>query len=351
VSETEGCENCGSEVGEQVKKGFTFYKGFRLCMDCYAALQPHMLVEVDKIHVPSVRLRSRFDEETAQQFSDSVAEHGVLVPIYVFKDESGNFWLADGLHRLNELKSMRRKFAPAIIREGGEVDAAIASARLNMLRGKVNYAELAKLIVYLKDQCKWTVRKICKEIGLRSAGYVSSLYKLAKSRPDLLKEVEEDQLSIHAAIEQLSCSTVEHTTHQARSEEDGAASSTVETEMVKPLIPTSVTRISVEKISPALAASESNEEQQPLTLEELVSTPIQKSEKDKEAFKDRRGLACAYCGLPFTKEDSESDRVSWIPVHRDEKSLALDVLEKARAEREGRNALPSLGGEANVREQ
>jgi ParB-like chromosome segregation protein Spo0J len=148
MTETQRCENCGVEVGEEAKRVFTFYKGLRLCLSCYETLQPHPIVKVDEVRIPSVRLSSKFDDETASQFSESIAEHGILIPIHIFKDESGNFWLADGLHRLNHLKSMGRKFAPAVVKEGSEVDAAVASARLNILRGRANLAELAKLVTF-----------------------------------------------------------------------------------------------------------------------------------------------------------------------------------------------------------
>jgi ParB/RepB/Spo0J family partition protein len=314
LSEAKRCTNCGTEIGEK-KAEFTFYRGFALCLDCYKRLQPYPIVRVDEIKIPKIRLRSIFDGETLEQFRESVAEYGVLAPIHVIRDKEANLWLADGEHRLIEAKARGMRLITAVVSEGEEVDAIVGSAKLNLLRGRVNSGDLAELILYLKDNLGWSYKAICKELGLKSEGYVSELYRLAKDHPDLLKAIKEERLSIHTAIEKMRGSTVEPSI-----EEVGLGSG----EGLKQSITT--------KVSQGTREEKPSEAPQGLTLEDLATPEVPLQQITKDSRSKPEYMTCDFCGKILSRSE-----VRWLKVHADEYDEALQrvkggVRDERRAE-------------------
>jgi len=71
-------------------------------------------ISTDKIKIPEVRVSSIFDDETHSLFKESIRELGALQPILVAWDGE-DYWLIDGLHRLEEYKLNNRKTIPAAV--------------------------------------------------------------------------------------------------------------------------------------------------------------------------------------------------------------------------------------------
>ncbi|MCS7114077.1 MAG: ParB/RepB/Spo0J family partition protein, partial [Candidatus Bathyarchaeota archaeon] len=136
-------------------------------------------LKVTDIKIPEGRLHSHFDDHS--DFEESVRANGVIQPIYVFEDENGVYWLADGQNRLETAKSQGKLMVPAYVTCGSEKDAVLYSAKLNVLRGEVNAGEFAEYVLNLKERYGMKVEEIAKNIG-RSKGHVSKLLAVAQNR-------------------------------------------------------------------------------------------------------------------------------------------------------------------------
>jgi ParB/RepB/Spo0J family partition protein len=277
-------------------------------------------LKVDDIRIPEGRLRSYI--EGHEDFEESIKAEGVIQPIYVFEEEGQNgkpiYWLADGGNRLEVAKRQDRPIIQAYVLHGSEDDALLYSAKLNVHRGKVNVGELAEFVKRLKDR-GMKVEEIADSLRL-SKGYVSELLAVAENG-EILEKLKKGFFSLREAYKSLKSSFAEPISQETRHEK-----------------PTEITTVGQK---PEVSKAETS------TIKTQQTSKIEHTGLPDEIFqpigpekRDLRDWNCAYCGSPFTKLDSETDNVRWIPVHKHEKSLALDVLEKARAEREAQNESP-----------
>ncbi|MDW8003989.1 MAG: ParB/RepB/Spo0J family partition protein [Thermofilaceae archaeon] len=115
-------------------------------------------LKIENIKIPTFRLHSHF--ENTMDFEESIKADGVIQPIHIFEDENGVYWLADGQNRLETAKSQGKLMIPAYVLHGSKQDAILHSAKLNVLRGKVNVGELAEFILNVKVSFNWTVEKL-----------------------------------------------------------------------------------------------------------------------------------------------------------------------------------------------
>jgi ParB/RepB/Spo0J family partition protein len=288
-------------------------------------------LKVDDIRVPEGRLNSYFED--SEDFEASVKAEGVIQPIYVFKDENGVHWLADGKNRLETAKKHGKTMIPTYILDGSMEDALLYSAKLNVHRGKVNVGELAEFVKRLKGK-GMKAEDIADSLKL-SKGYVSKLLTVADNG-EILEKLKKGSVSLMEAYE--SCkSFLMKPESQETIQEKPSEITTVER---KPLTD--------EALGLTSSFKEAVEKREQFKHEEAEGT-----KKMETGFfkRDLRGQVCAYCGVPFSKEDSEFDNVRWIPVHKHEKSKAYDVLEKARAESKAQNESCQPRGEEHGEER
>jgi ParB-like chromosome segregation protein Spo0J len=282
------------------------------------------------IRIPDHRLNIKISD--MKSFEESIKAERVLQPVYVFQDDEGIYWLADGRNRL-EIAKKYGYLVQAYVLHGTKEDAMLYSAKLNIHRGKVNYGELAEFVGYLKS-LGWTLEKIANELHYKSKGYISFLLQVAENRT-VLEKLKRGLISLKEAKNEVLGSLREQEPREAICESK-AESPKVEEKQQKE-------ERKLEAVKEQQEVGLSNEDiGLTSNLNEAMRgkglfQPLGPEEREK---KDLRGWNCAYCGAPFTKLDSESGNVRWIPVHKHEKSLALDILEKARAEREAQNESP-----------
>lgn len=274
-------------------------------------------LRITDIKIPEIRLNSEFSQEEYAEFIDSLGKNGQLQSVVVVEDESGEKWLVDGRHRLEALKALGHKIVRAEIKKGKLADAITGSVIHNLRRGRVNVAELSKVIQFLHQNFNWTLDQIAQHLGYKSKGIVSRLLKVADS-PELLKMAEEGKLTLHDIFH------LDEVLH------------------AKP--------ISEEKASFAergeilgVQKSEDSEVRQPLTDEDLgFSSNLKVALEEGKRFKPlgpddlkaetRKSefMTCDYCGKILSRLD-----VRWIRVHVDEyDKVLLGIKRLAEAERE-----------------
>jgi ParB/RepB/Spo0J family partition protein len=252
--------------------------------------------KIEDIKIPEFRLNSSFSEEGLEEFHASIGLDGVIQPVHVIRDKDGNLWLADGRHRLESARESGHSVIPAIVVDGTYEQAVLESALLNIHRGKANPADLARYVKGLKEQFRYSLQKIADKLRL-DKGYISKLLKIADN-PEALEKLRNGLLSVNEAYKIAIGCTVQ---------------------------PISSKKASFGETSP-------NKASQGLSDRDLgVTESSKKAMETGERFesvkgggkRDYRKFTCVFCGKPFgSKED-----VAWLPVHKEEESKAIDVLE------------------------
>jgi ParB/RepB/Spo0J family partition protein len=267
---------------------------------------------IDQIKIPELRLSSSFSDEELDEFHASISVDGVKNPIRVIRDEEGNNWLADGRHRLEALKKMGHKVAPCIVVDGTYEDAVLESALLNIHRGKANPADLALYVKGLRDKFEWSLEKTADKLRI-SKGYISKLLKITEY-DEVLEKLRNGELSVIEAYEM------------------------VKGFMMKPI---SSKKASIGETSPNKAFQGLSDRD--LGVTESLKEAMEKGERFEpvkgEGKRDYRKFTCVLCGKRFRSKEE----VAWLPVHKEEESKAIDVLESFHVE--GGNSYLNLEGE------
>jgi ParB/RepB/Spo0J family partition protein len=267
-------------------------------------------LKVDDVRVPEYRLHSKF--KRIGVFESNVKSEGVIQPIFVFEDDKGTYWLADGQNRLEIIKKIGKPLIQAYVLHGSKEDAIAYSVKLNKLRGKVNTGELAEFLLYLQKTFDWNNQTLAEKTGL-SKSYVSELLTIAENS-QILEKLKKGLISKKEALTSCKSSPAN-------------------------IIPKPETQ---EKPS----APKPEAQEQPITYEDLGLTsnlkeamekgkrfiPI-KAEEEEEEKRKSQYMTCDFCGKILSRLD-----VRWIKVHEEEYDKVLLAIHKmAEAERETRN--------------
>ncbi|MEM0358381.1 MAG: ParB N-terminal domain-containing protein [Candidatus Bathyarchaeia archaeon] len=274
-------------------------------------------LKVDDVKIPEFRLHSRFENDS--DFEKSIKADGVIQPIYVFEDENGVYWLADGQNRLEALKKQPDKpMIQAYVMHGSIEDALLFSAKLNVLRGKVNVGELAEFIYNLQRLTNWGVEKLAEKIGL-SKGYVSKLLAVAENK-EIVENLKKGSISIEEAYKSSKSFVAKPVSQETRYEEKPSF-----TPMKKEACEQSEEGLTNEDLGLTSSLKEAMEEGKRFK-------PLGPDEEEEE----RRGR-CAYCGGYFTSKSE----ITFIAVHKKEcKRKVWDLIIQAERESQTDSSQP-----------
>jgi len=272
-------------------------------------------LKVEDVKIPHGRLHSHFDDNP-DDFEESVRLDGVIQPIYVIQDENGEYWLADGQNRLETAKKEGKTLIPAIVKRGSKKDAILQSAKLNVLRGKVNVGELAEFIYNLRSR-GLKVEEIAKEIRL-SKGYISQLITIAQNK-EILEKLKKGLISKQQAYESAKSLLSKQASQDTRYDRETA-------EARQP-----ITDKDLGLTTSLKEAMETGKRFKPLGPEDL--------KPEKEEPKKTEYMTCDFCGKILPRYDAR-----WIKVHSDEYDKVLLAIHKLRekeeAERETQSGSP-----------
>jgi len=276
-------------------------------------------LKVDDIQIPENRLHSRFKKIGV--FESNVKSEGVIQPIFVFEDDKGNYWLADGQNRLEITKKIDKPLIQAYILHGSKEDAIAYSVKLNKLRGKVNTGELAEFLLYLQKTFNWNNQTIAEKTGL-SKSYVSELLAITQNG-ELVEKLKKGLISKKEALTSCKSSPANF--------------------IPKPELEENSKSLLSKQVSEETRQEKPSETRQPLTDEDFGLTsnlkeameegkrfiPIKPEKSEEKEVADYRRFKCVCCDEGFKL----GEKPRWIPVHDYCETDALNVLEKARAER------------------
>lgn len=156
-------------------------------------------IPVEKCVVPEVRITAVYDEELQKMLRDSLEVMGQVVPIVVIEHE-GEYWVADGRHRLEEARNRGDKEISAVIRPGNPEDVLLLNLVTNRLRGKVKASELVLVIQELYESHKLDSEQIAQKTGI-SRDTIEKYLFVAKASPEVQEALDAEVIGISHAYE------------------------------------------------------------------------------------------------------------------------------------------------------
>ncbi len=132
--------------------------------------------------------RKFFAEEELNDLKNSIAEYGVLQPVIVKKERSGEYSLIAGERRVRAAKLAGLTKIPAIVKDFDDRDAALISVVENVQRENLSYIEEAYAYKRLIDEFELTQGELADKIGKRQST-ISNKLRILTLPPDIQKKL------------------------------------------------------------------------------------------------------------------------------------------------------------------
>ncbi len=151
-------------------------------------------VPVDMIKVNENQPRKDFGPEQLQELRDSIKEFGILQPLIVRKEESGEFLLIAGERRLRAAVMAGLTKVPAIIKEATEEEVGMIALVENIQRENLGYIEEAKAYKYLMEKYQISQVALSEKLGKKQST-ISNKIRILNLPEDIQKLLVENRLT------------------------------------------------------------------------------------------------------------------------------------------------------------
>lgn len=151
------------------------------------------------IKVPPVRVTSSWDPDMLAMFKDSVKASGIEEPILLIK-EKDEYWLVDGLHRLDEAKHLGMKTVDCVVHKGSLKEVHMKNLALNRLRGKTKASEMVAVIKELRETHKVPIEEIVKKTGF-SQRYVDDMLAIGAAHREVWEALDAEEIGVGHAFQ------------------------------------------------------------------------------------------------------------------------------------------------------
>lgn len=155
----------------------------------------------DIVEIPLAEIRSNpyqprkdFDEESLNEFAESIKEHGVIQPIIVKKSIKG-YEIIAGERRTRASKIAGKTTIPAIIREFNDQEMMEIALIENIQREDLNPIEEAEAFDKIIRQAGITQEEAAKKFG-KSRSYITNILGLLNLPEQTKKLVTENKISM-----------------------------------------------------------------------------------------------------------------------------------------------------------
>lgn len=138
--------------------------------------------------------RKAFDDERLAALADSIAEHGILQPIVVKKNENGLYTIIAGERRWRAARMAKLKEVPVVIKDFDEKTVMEVSLIENLQREDLNPIEEALGYERLLKEFGLTQEEIAAKVGKSRPAVANTMRILALSEP-VRRLVEQLELS------------------------------------------------------------------------------------------------------------------------------------------------------------
>ncbi len=154
------------------------------------------IVPVDRIDSNPQQPRLAFDQETLDELTASIREHGVLQPILVRPIGQNRYQLVAGERRWRASKQAGLETIPALIEEIDDDTALEISIIENLQREDISPLDEAAMYDRMVREHGYSIRKLADKIG-KDKGYLENRLRLADAPPEIreLVSLRKDTLS------------------------------------------------------------------------------------------------------------------------------------------------------------
>lgn len=160
------------------------------------------------------------DDDDMRMLIESIAEHGILVPLTVAKTEGDSFRLVSGHRRKHAAEALGIEEAPCIVRDLTDDEAIIAmvdsnlqretilpserafaySMRLEAMKRQGSRTDLTSVQNEQKLNGRWSRKILAEELGTSEAK-IQRFIRLTNLIPKLLELVDEGRMKMLPAVE------------------------------------------------------------------------------------------------------------------------------------------------------
>ena len=147
-------------------------------------------IEIGRIHAFPNHPFKVLDDEKMDTLVDSIRENGILNPVIVRPDQSGNYEMISGHRRLHAAKIVELKKVPAIVKEMSDDEAIIKMVDANIQREEILPSEKAFAYKMKLDALKRTAGRPTKENACHNGTHLRSNQELALQVGDSARSIQ-----------------------------------------------------------------------------------------------------------------------------------------------------------------
>ena len=138
--------------------------------------------------------RSVFAEEQLIELRDSIKEFGILQPVILKKEDSGNYMVIAGERRLRAAAMAGLEKVPAIIRDATEEEAGMIALVENIQRENLGYIEEAKAYKCLMEKYGFSQLELSERLG-KNQSTISNKIRILNLTDDIQEMLVSNKLT------------------------------------------------------------------------------------------------------------------------------------------------------------
>lgn len=153
-----------------------------------------ILIPQEDIYPNPNQPRSRFDFDELEGLAQSIRQNGIIQPIAVRVNASGNYELISGERRLRASRLVGISLIPCIIMEASDEKSALYALIENMQRSDLGFFEEASAIEKLIVDFNMSRDDVCRKLG-KAAPTISNKLRLLKLPEDVRLKITQEGLT------------------------------------------------------------------------------------------------------------------------------------------------------------
>lgn len=153
-----------------------------------------ILIPQEDIYPNPNQPRSRFDFDELEGLAQSIRQNGIIQPIAVRVNASGNYELISGERRLRASRLVGISLIPCIIMEASDEKSALFALIENMQRSDLGFFEEASAIEKLIVDFNMSRDDVCRKLG-KAAPTISNKLRLLKLSEDVRLKITQEGLT------------------------------------------------------------------------------------------------------------------------------------------------------------
>jgi ParB family chromosome partitioning protein len=166
---------------------------------------PPTEIDIDRIVPNSHQPRKNFDQDTLDELTNSVREHGIVQPILVRSLEDGFFQIVAGERRWRAAQRAGLARIPVLVRNAGEHEALELALIENLQREDLNPMEEAEAYERLIAEFGMTQEEVARRVG-KNRATVANMLRLLRLPSQVQQWLRDNRLTTGHAKALLSLS-------------------------------------------------------------------------------------------------------------------------------------------------